>query len=63
MKLNYKTTDEEGKINSAELIDDKGRKYRWSRRLALQQWITMPVVGQHGYGEGYWRTAGKFIRF
>jgi hypothetical protein len=59
MKLKYKTTDLAGKVITAEITDEKGRTYRWTRRAALKQWIVMPVVGPHGYGEGYWRTASK----
>ena len=59
MKLKYKTTDTTSKLNTAEITDAKGRTYKWSRRIALQQWIIMPVIGTHGHGEGYWRTASK----
>lgn len=59
MTLEYKTTDELGKLNGARLADERGRLYRWSRRCPLQQWIIKPVTGPHGYGEGYWRTASR----
>lgn len=59
MRLIYKTTDLGGKTNTAELEDAGGRRFQWSRRVGVSQWIEMPVANEMGYGDGYWRGAGR----
>lgn len=59
MKLIYKTNAIDGKLNSAELEDARGRRFHWCRRLPVQQEIN--AKNPHGAGqcEIWHRKAGK----
>jgi hypothetical protein len=58
MRVIYRARNEKGEVSVAE-VESNGKRYRWSPRGGVMQWIVMPVCGPHGYGEGYWRKAGK----
>lgn len=59
MKLLFKTSTEDGKLNSAELEDARGRRFYWCRRLPVQQEIH--AKNPHGAGqcETWHRKAGR----
>lgn len=56
----WKATDEKGEISQANFIKN-GTSIKWGKRAGVMCWVSTPVVGPHGYGEGYWRKAGKKI--
>lgn len=65
MKVGLIARNPDKRIAFAHVVDGSHvnlteRRFRWSRRGNLvMQWIWHPVSNSVGYGDGYWRTAGK----
>jgi hypothetical protein len=63
MKKERVERDYLGDVVYGFVIDKKAsgvRRFRWYRkRDEVMQWIWHPVSNEMGYGEGYWRKAGK----
>ena len=49
-----------GRLHSAKVQDTRGRVFYFcTLRGPIQQWVDHPVADENGYGDGYWRKAGK----
>lgn len=50
----------EGELGYAKVQDTRGRVFAYSRKFdSVCQLINHAVSNRNGYGDGYWRTAGK----
>lgn len=49
----------EGTLATAKVQDARGRVFAFHHRFGITQFVDHPVSDRNGYGDGYYRTAGK----
>lgn len=65
MRFGLLARNPDGQLAFAQVVEGDHRnrterRFRWSRRGDLvMQWVWHPVSNSMGYGDGYWRRAGK----
>lgn len=55
----FKAWNSDGLLGSAKVQDSRKRVFEYSRRFGVTQFVEHPVSNANGYGDGYWRRAGK----